>query len=240
MWPHSLVIGVHGSAVTIGTDDPGLVGFLEPWRIDEPTSIVDFGLETAPAQPTERSAPRILPSLKHGSEPIARVEDTAFLRDALLRIVVAATSPVPDGLLRVNGTVLERGGVGHLVPEPNLRTVSHRALGRRGITAHVGQTVLVDVATLEVVLDVPLGIDTPGRRLALASWWMNHREPAIPTTPAEDVARLLGNVVVDAELVADQALLCLLASRLVTSMRPRYVAFGRQALENELTALFGR
>ena len=51
---------------------------------------------------------------------------------------------------------------------------------------------------------------------------------------------LLGNVVVDAELVADQASLCSLAARLVTSMRPRYVAFGRQALENELTALFGR
>lgn len=240
MWPHSLVIGVHGSAVTIGTDDLAVVGFLDRWRIDKPMSIVDFGLQMAPAQPTERSAPRILPSLKHGSEPIARAEDAAFLRDALLRMIVAATSPVPRGLLRVNGTVLESSGVGHLVPEPNLRTVSHRALGRRGITAHVGQTVLVDVGTLEVVLDVPLGTDAPGPRLALGSWWMNHRDPTIPTTSAEDVARLLGNVVIDAELVADQASLCSLAALLVTSMRPRYVAFGRQALENELTALFGR
>ena len=240
MWPHSLVIGVHGSAVTIGTDDPALAGFLERWRIDEETNIVDFGLETASAQPTARSAPRILANLKHGSEPIARAEDATLLRDALLRMITAATAPVPDGLLRVNGTVLESAGLGHLVPEPNLRTVSHRALGRRGITAHVGQTVLVDVATLEVVLDTPLGTDAPGRRLALASWWMNHREPEVATTPAEDVARLLGNLVADSALVTNQASWCALASRLVTSMRPRYVAFGRQALENELTALFGR
>ena len=72
MWPHSLVIGVNGVSVVIGTDDTGVVDFLSTWRVDEERSLVDFGVRTSPVEPEVRSAPRELPQLKHGSDVIAR------------------------------------------------------------------------------------------------------------------------------------------------------------------------
>jgi hypothetical protein len=246
VWPHSFVIGVNGVAVTIGTDDHAVVDHLQQWCIDEPSQLVDFGLELHPVQPSERSAPRNLPNLKVGSDVLARTDDVELLRDALLRVVAAATNDVPAGMLRVSGAVLERDGRGYLVPEGNLRTVSMRVLQRRGVRVWPAQSILVDAARLEVVLDPPLGSNAAPRRLPLDVLWLNHREPNAPTTPGEDVARLLGHCSPhpastegSVTASASQSMVAL-AATLVASVRPRYVAFGRQALENELTALIGR
>lgn len=240
MWPHSLVLGVNGVSLVIGTDDEDLIDDLSSWEIDESRSVVDFGLRTRPAQPEVRSAPRILPSLKHGSDLLAATEDVASLRAALLRVIHAATSPVPGNLLRITGSVLERSGVAYVFPSGNLSAVSHRSLARQGITALVGQTVQIDPTLGEVVVDPRFGHDEPGRRLALAGWWFNHREPEVPTTPGEDVARVLGNLASGEHANDPTDVILGLVISAVTRMRPRYVAFGRQALENELTALFGR
>lgn len=246
MWPHSIVVGVNRAAVTVGTDDAELVAFLEPWRVDEPRTLVDFGLLLHPEQPEERSAPRVLPSLKFGSDVIARFDDRARLRDGLLRMITAAVSPPADGLLRMSGAVLERSGVAYIVPEGNLRTISLRWLGRFGLVPWPSQTVLVDAASLEVQWDVALGSTGPGRRLPIAGIWLNHREPTVDTTPGEDIARLLGNCVLDGSdlhpgrVGALAQSMVSLVTQLRSAARPRYVAFGRQALENELTALFGR
>ena len=240
MWPHSLVIGKNGVSIVIGTDDTALLEFLSPWGVEERRSLVDFGLRTKPAQPEVRSAPRILPQLKHGSDVIARTEDVASIRDALLRIVHASTSPVPEGLLRIAGAVLERKGQAYVVPSGNLNAMSHRLLARQGLNVLTGQTVLIDPTMCEVLIDPRFGHDDPVRRLPLAEWWLNHREPMVATTPAEDVARLLGNLAAAAHEDESPAHLLELAAALVARLRPRYVAFGRQSLENELTALFGR
>lgn len=245
MWPHSLVIGVNGTAVCVGTDDTATLAHLERWRIDEPADLVDYGLRLHPAQPSDRSAPRVLPSLHVGSDVLARSGDTEALRSALLCVLAAATEPCPEGLLRVSGAVLEREGAAWIVPETNLRTMSVRMLNRSGFVVWHAQTTLVDAASMEVVLQRPLGSDDATRRLPLAGLWLNHREPSAPTSPGEDVARLLGNCQLDPAEVRDRSgalssTMLLLAASVVASAPVRYVSFGRQALENELTALFGR
>lgn len=234
------MIGVGQVALTIGTDDTDIVRFLESWRIDEPSNLVDFGLLLHPAPPADRSAPRVLPSLKHGSDVIARSDDTALLCDALLRMITAATEPAPPRMLRVQGAVLEHEGRAFVVPEGNARTLSLRALAQRGVRYWPGQTVLIDPRTQHVVLDPPFGSGVPALRLPLAQLWFNHREPTLSTTLGEDVARLLGHCIQPPAHRAVAAAVVDLAEELVERMRPSYVAFGRQALEKELTALFGR
>jgi len=90
------------------------------------------------------------------------------------------------------------------------------------------------------LIDPRFGHDDPGRRLPLAGWWLNHREPETPTAAAEDVARVLGSLATAAHVGDSPEYVLGLTASFVSRLRPRYVAFGRQSLENELTALFGR
>lgn len=240
MWPHSFVIAVNGTLLTIGTDDPDFLGYLRPWVVDEQSALVDFGLQSRPPQPENRAAPRLLPSLKHGSDVLARSDDVDLLRAALLRMITAATTPTPAGMIRVSGAVLERDGGAYVVPEGNLRSFSYRALARQGVLAHPGQSVLLDTSDGTVQLDVALGSTESARRLPLRAWLFNHREPAVPTTVGEDVARVLANLWGDGQTEHLPEQLLASAASLVLRVRPRYIAFGRESLENELTALFGR
>ena len=240
MWPHSFVIAVNGTVLTIGTDDQELMEHLRPWVVPEPSSLVDFGLQAHPPQPENRAAPRLLPSLKHGSDVLARSDDVDLLRTALLRMITASTNPTPVGMIRVSGAVLERDGGAYVVPEGNLRSFSYRALARQGVLAHPGQSVLLDASDGTVQLDVALGSTDSARRLPLRAWLFNHREPGLPTTVGEDVARVLGNLWGDWHTMHSPTQTLDAASTLVSLFRPRYVAFGRESLENELTALFGR
>jgi len=245
VWPHSLVVGINGVAVCVGTDDPAVAEYLAAWRIDEPAELVDFGLRLHPAQPSERSAPRNLPSVHVGSDVLGRSEDTESLRNALLRLIAAVTEPIPQELLRIRGAVLERDSQAWIAPEGNLRTVSLRRLKRSGFGVWFAQTVLIDAEAMQVVIDRPLGSSETMRRLPLAGVWLNHREPTAEVTPGEHLARLLAHCEVDpfdteADAGARSRSMIVSAARLVSAAPVRYVSFGRQALENELTALFGR
>ena len=240
MWPYSFVIAVNGTVLTIGTDDQELMEHLRPWVVPEPSSLVDFGLQAHPPQPENRAAPRLLPSLKHGSDVLARSDDVDLLRTALLRMITASTNPTPVGMIRVSGAVLERDGLGYVVPEGNLRSFSYRALARQGIVVHPGLSVLIDASNAAVHLDAAHGTAESVRKVPLRAWLFNHREPGLPATVGEDVARVLGNLWGDWHAMHSPLQTLDAASTLVSFLRPRYVAFGRESLENGLTALFGR
>jgi len=243
VWPLSFVLGVGETAVTIGTDSPSILEQLAPWRIDEPAALVDFGLELTPAQPEERSAPRLLPNLRHGSDRIAQCDRPEVLSESLRRILGGFAAPPTTTQLRVRGATLVRKGIAYLVPLSNLSSLSYRWLQRHGFDAFYVPSARLDAATVELVIDAELGSETEHRgeqRLPLGGIWFNHRHAEQETTRATDVARLLGHVVLPetAEVTASSVLSN--AVHLVAAAPPRYLHHGRVSLENELTALLGR
>lgn len=233
-----MVIGVDGTAITVGTDDESLAAYLRRWEIEAPAELVHFGLRVNPEQPTERSAPRELPSLKFGSDVLARSSDVAMLRSALLRMIAAvSTTPSPE-LLRLRSSMVEFRGHAYLVPEGNLRSVSIRMLERLGIRPWFAQTVLLDPVRGSIHLDPELGSDAGGLALPLGGWWFNHREPGETVSDGEHLARVLGHLdhrrSGDGSTEVLESLVVLMAA-----VPPRYLAYGRVELENALTALAG-
>ena len=228
MWPHSITVGLGRTAVAVGSDDSSIIEGLEPWRIDVERDVVDLAIEISPAQPSDRSAPRTLPNLRHGSDRIATSTDVSMLRDALMRVLAAHETRHATGFLRLPGMVLVRNGVGTLVPLSSARLVGQRQLERMGYEPVTAQSVLVDAGTCEAVIDAPLGSGAPVRRIPLAAVWLFHREPEAPVSPGIIVARVLGNAIGHVE-VHD-------AMTLTRSVPVRFLESGRSPLEKALTA----
>lgn len=228
MWPHSITIGLGGTAVVVASDDSSIVEELGPWSVDVERSVVDLALETTPAQPAERSAPRTLPNLRHGSDRIATSPDVAMLRAALMRMLAAHGSRHATGFLRLPGMVLVREGRATVVPLGGARFVAHRQFRRLGFDPVYAQSVLIDVAAVEAVIDAPLGSTESPRRLPLETLFLFHREPDAPVTRGTVVARLLGNAL--GEVALHDAVV------LVGRVPVRCIASGREALEKALTA----
>lgn len=228
MWPHSIAVGVGRTAIVVGSDDAHLIAELEPWRVDVDRNLVDFALETDPPQPESRSAPRLLANLRHGSDRLVHSTDVAMLRESLFRMLSAYEHETKPGTLRLNGMLLEREGGAIVVPLDNARLVPVRQLQRLGFTPCYSQSVLIDVATQEVLVDARLGDAQPARRLKLSGIWLFHREAEVHVPAPVSVARVLGNS--QSHVSARDA------AELVRRIGVRYVGSGRGVLEKELTA----
>lgn len=243
MWPHSIVVQVGRTVIAVGTDDDELVAFLEPWKTDAARNLIDLGLQLHPAQPADRSAPRRIANLRHGSDYLASVDDPDLLRSCLLRILGSFEHPVPEGCFRVSGMVVEHGGIGYVVPVGNIKISAHRSLLRLGFRPHYALSALIDAGRHEVVLDLPLGsVESSGDRLPLGGIWLAHRSPEDDATVGEWVARLMGNVVPDSSAYVEGRARRVLdaACELVGHHSVHVVGPSREALEKQLTALIGR
>lgn len=228
MWLHSITVGLGGTAVSVGSDDGSLIDELEPWRVDVDRAVVDLGFEAFPKQPTERSAPRVLPNIRHGSERVVKSADPEVLRRVLRRMLAAHENAPSSGALRISGMALERKGRAVVVPLGNASLVAQREFERFGFDPIWAQSVLIDIAACEVLIDPPLGSAEDSRRLPLDTVWLSHREPDQHTPLHAVVARVLGNC--RASVSLDDAM------ALVQSATVRFVAPGRDALIRELTA----
>lgn len=228
MWPHSIAVGVGHTAVVVGTDDALLIAELDPWRVEVDRAVVDLVLESTPEQPEQRSAPRVLPNLRHGSTRIAASSNVAMLRNALLRMLGAYADVHAEGYLRLPGMLLVREGRGTLVPLESARLVGPRQFERMGFEPQYSQSVLIDVAAGDAIVDAPLGASGAQFRVPLDVVWLFHRAPDIAVSRAVQVARVLGNAMGPAHLTDVVAL--------VERLPVRFMASGRTSLENALTA----
>ena len=183
MWPHSLVIGVGEVAVCVGTDDAGLAAHLQPWAVDEPAGLVDYALTLHPPE-RPRGEPRELPSLRHGTDVLARTQDTDLLRDGLLR-TLAALAPSPAGTVRLSGVPLLRDGAVHLAPPELAAVLPSRWLAQHGFTPVWVQSVAVNPATLQVHIAAPLGSDDQPLVAPLHDWWITVHDPTVELTFAQ-------------------------------------------------------
>jgi hypothetical protein len=101
VWPHSIVIGIQGLAVCVGSDSAAVIDQLEPWRIDVDSDIADYGLELAPQRSANNAGLRRLPRLAHGTCDVIRLRDTATLIQALMRVLGSFNQLPSDRLLRI-------------------------------------------------------------------------------------------------------------------------------------------
>lgn len=183
MWPHSLVIGVGEVAVCVGTDDADVAAHLQPWAVDEPAGLVDYALTLHPPERL-RGEPRELPSLRHGTDVLARTQDPDLLRDGLLR-TLAALASTPAGTVRVTGVPLLRDGVVHLAPPELAAVLPSRWLAQHGYTPVWVQSVAVNPTTLQVHIAAPLGSDQEPLVASLHEWWITVHDPTVELTFAQ-------------------------------------------------------
>ncbi len=204
MWPHSLVVGIGGTAIRVGTDDADLAAYLEPWRIDQLAEEqadellddppVDYAVELHPPPPANRADPRPLANLRHGTDVIARAADAALMRDGLLRILASFETPAPPHQVRLAGIPILHNGVVDVVPTRYVEQLSHRALGAQGLLAVYVHSVLVNPDSLEVFIDAPLGSHDEPMVAVLGRWWIASDESdaggsSTPLSPAQRFAR---------------------------------------------------
>lgn len=238
MWPHTVVLRLSDLLVCVGSDDEGFVRGLDPWVVDEERTLVDFALELHPDPPTTAHAPRPLANLRHGSARLVNSLNQSWLRAQLLELLGSLDRRLGPHEVRVDGMVLERNGTAVVFPYESVSLLALRRLEQLGFRPEYSLSVAVDVVRAEVVVGPSLGSDVGPRRLALAGVWLMHRYPDEATTTAIDVARLLGNL--DSVLNGGNADELLTAAVGLRGRVPvRYLAPGRAALENELTALAG-
>ena len=159
--------------VVIGTDDDQLAATLAPWLttvpLDFDLSLVDFSAELHPPRPENRSVPRSIPVVHHGTVVLARSTDLDEVRASLLRVLGALAAVVPDGHVRLTGTPLLRDGAVELAA-PNMAADGSRALRRRGYQPLYSGSVIIDPAALTVSIAPPLGSREPQTVAPLHSW----------------------------------------------------------------------
>lgn len=239
MWPHSLVLGLGESAVCVGTDDAALAEQLSPWQLaaephGAPEQLVDYAIELHPPKPQHRAAPRLLPSLRHGTATLARSTDVDALRDGFLRILGSFVAPVPRGCVRVLGLPLLRDGAVELVPPHMADHLSGRWLHDRGFTPVPVASVVVDPLTLEARIDAPLiasggsGPDAPALVAPIRRWWCAVPDPAAALGPGRFLAYLAHRIAPPASAADDRQGSDALAAlvRLVHQLPPERIGFG--------------
>lgn len=214
----------------VGTDDADVAAHLQPWHIDEPAGLVDFGLTMhPPVRP--RGVPRELPSLRHGTEVMARAHDTAALCDGLLR-TLAGLGPAPADTIRLTGVPLLRDGAVDLAPPALAAALPSRWLAAHGYTPVYTQSVTIHPATMAVHIPAPLGSDAAPIVAPLGRWWVTLNDPTASLTFAELMVRTAPRL--DLAVPATAALTGLMS--LMQQLPPLPVSAARGDLQ---AALFG-
>ena len=169
-----MTLSIGENLVVVATDDDQLAATLAPWlttaHADFNESLVDFSAELHPARPEQRSVPRSIPVVHHGTAALARSNDVDELRAALLRVLGSLAAAVPEGHVRVSGVPLVRDGAIELAT-PNAAADGSRALRRRGYEPLYSGSVIVDPAALVVSIAAPLGSSGQPITAPLDSWW---------------------------------------------------------------------
>jgi len=190
-WPHHIVVGVGRTAVSIGLDDRALLDRLEPWRIDEPAEVTDYALACHPPGGAP-GAPRPLPYLRNGSCDIAHHRDAGVLTDTLLRILASFARPAAEGQVRLALMPVVRNGVALLAPIQQVGPLPARTLEARGLVPYLTRSTVVDLTSLTVEIDAPLGSGLAPVVVPLTGWWFATINPDREFTPAGAVALAMG------------------------------------------------
>jgi hypothetical protein len=194
VWPHSITIGLDGTAVAVGTDAAEVIATLEPWRIDNIGEPTDYCLELHPSAPAA-GKPRPLPGLYHGSTALLRSQDRARLTATLLRVLSSHARPAGDRQIRVALMPVSRDGAALLVPMASIRAVSDRWLQSQGIEATYTVSSLVDTDTAHVLIDPPLGSDEEPERLRFCGWWLPPQHQEATLSPGFALAAMMTLVI---------------------------------------------
>ena len=202
MWPHSLVIGVGGVAISVASDDPTVIGRLRPWQIDADRDVVDYALELDPARPEGRRG----------------VLTTAFMR------ILATFSPGAGAdHFRIGLMPIVHDGRVILIPPDHGGKISHRWYKSESIRPIYSMSSLVHVANLTVDLDAPLDSSdsASAESLPLLEWWLPSSNPSAEISPGHALAQALRlahwDVDADVQHVLDNA------ARLVAHRPPALV-----------------
>lgn len=197
MWLHSFVIGIGDLAVCVGTDDDAIVDALAPWVIDEPATLVDFGVQLHP-RPTARGVARTHPNLRHGSDWIASAPDPQVVSDGLMRILGALAAEPAEGEFRLAAVPSLRNGAVDLLTVHEVAHGSYRQLSRGGAKVVVVDRVDIDPERLTVRIAAPLGSGEQPTVLPLRSWRIGPNAPEPGAPPSAVVAAMARRVLPNA------------------------------------------
>ena len=226
--------------VCVGTDDDALADVLRRWQSSaDHRAFVDFGAELHPLPPERRSEPRRLASLRHGSEYLTRSDRPEEIRSALLEVLGAIATNGGDGVVRIAGSLLERDGQAHLVPNEGLRLLSDRALRRSGWNVHWALSTPIDTFSGEALVGPLLGSLTAPTRLPVRQICFLSSNDGDQRTDGDRVASLLRHLDPDWRTPDSDALLAALIG-LSARVPVRYIPRDRERLKNAVTALTGR
>ncbi len=179
--------------VVVGTDDDQLAASLAPWlttNLDIDLSVVDLSAQLHPPSPVHRSVPRSIPVVHHGTVVLARSTDIDELRTALLRVLAALTTEVPEDCVRLTGVALLRDGALELA-SPHTAAEGSRALRRRGYEPMYSGSAIVDPVALTVTIPAPLGSSDAPTVAPLTAWWSDLPAADPPWPFAQAVAMTL-------------------------------------------------
>jgi len=194
VWPHSLTIGLAGTAISIGTDAPEVIAALEAWRIPDVGDPIDYCLEVRPPAPGA-GLPRPFPGLYHGSTALLRTRDISRLTTAFRRVLASHARPAGEGYVRLSLMPVARHGVALLAPPATIAAVPDRWLLAEGFEPLYTVSSLVDPASGEVLVDAPLGSDEPPSALAFGGWWLPARHWDGDLSPGFAVAEAMTLVI---------------------------------------------
>jgi hypothetical protein len=223
VWPHSLVIGVGGVAISVASDDPTVIGRLRPWQIDADRDVVDYALELDPARPEGRRGVRPLARLLHGSCDLVRLRDTQELTTAFMRILATFSPGAGADHFRIGLMPIVHDGRVILIPPDHGGKISHRWYKSESIRPIYSMSSLVHVANLTVDLDAPLDSSdsASAESLPLLEWWLPSSNPSAEISPGHALAQALRlahwDVDADVQHVLDNA------ARLVAHRPPALV-----------------
>jgi hypothetical protein len=131
----------------------------------------------------------------HGSHDLARSQDPRSLTRVFLRLLGAHEQPARPGELRLTMPAVARAHAALLAPlAVNLGLIPDRWYAARDLTPFVALTTRVDIDTMEVVVDPPLGSGEDPVRVRLAGCWLASYNSSRELTPGRAVAYLMGSV----------------------------------------------
>ena len=193
MWPHSIVVGIDGFAICVGSDSNEVIDRLQPWAIDVVSDIADYALELSPESSTEISGLRRLPRLMHGTCDVIRLRDIEALSEALMRVLGSFKKLDGDGLLRIGLVPVVSGDRAVLIPIEQVGRMSRRWFAKHGVEPLYGISSVIDVEEMTVTPEAALG---GGRGLSehsysLHEWWLSSTDPSVGLGNGEAVAQTM-------------------------------------------------
>jgi hypothetical protein len=207
VWPHSIVIGVGDTAISVASDDGDFVASLEPWRVGLDVDVVDFVVELAPARAEASRGLRYLPRLLHGTCPLFRLPDPVDVVAATRRVLASYGPTGSPRLLRIAlMPVVGPDGRALLVPPGHAGALAQRWYASRGLRPLYTVGCVLDVDEWRVTVDPGLGSDGAQEWFPVLDWWLPSMDPEAGLTPGQAVAHVMRLTRLDAPADADGVL----------------------------------